>query len=160
MLDFKCNFKRRGESTMRLLALFLSIFMVKSFVYADQIKSQYDFETTFTSIKSQIQQRNIDIFAEIDHAQNAKKVGETLQPTKVIIFGNPKVGTQLMQENQAIGMELPLKIIVWQDAQNNVFIQHTNIKALAKQYRIKNTKVINNMDKLLQEIIKPSLTKK
>lgn len=117
------------------------------------IKSQYDFYTTLNKAKDSISKRNIPIFAEFDFTSDAKNVKLELEPMRVIVFGNPKVGTLLMQENPNIALELPLKILVYQDASNNVFIKTTDIEQLAKDYKIGNIKVIDNISSLLNEII-------
>ncbi|MDE5592210.1 MAG: DUF302 domain-containing protein [Helicobacter sp.] len=100
-------------------------------------------------------QNQIPIFAEFDHERNAKDVGLPLNPIRVIVFGNPKVGTLLMQENPKIGIELPLRISIWQDG-NNTYITYTDIKKLAKKYDIKNKQIVDNIDKLLAKIVKTS----
>lgn len=135
-------------------ALFL---LFSSGAYAmEPVKSQYDFSTTLTKVKDSILKRNIPIFAEFDFTSAAKNAKLELAPTKTIVFGNPKVGTFLMQENPNIALELPLKILVYQDASYNVFIKTTDIKQLAKEYRIKNTKVVETISNLLAEIVKES----
>lgn len=142
---------------MKILKFILSMFIVANIANATEaVKSKYDFETTMKNIKNIMTEKKIPVFAEFDHAKNAKDVELELNPTSVIVFGNPKVGTFLMQENQKIAIELPLRISVWKDAKNNVFVNSTDIKSLAKQYNIKNTKVVDNINNLLAEIIKSS----
>ncbi|RAX55160.1 hypothetical protein CCY99_00225 [Helicobacter sp. 16-1353] len=146
---------------MKIIKLILSMFIIVNMANAmDIIKSKYDFDTTYKNIKNTIVQKNIPIFAEFDHAKNAEEVGLELNPTSVIVFGNPKVGTFLMQENQSIAIHLPLRISVWKDAKNNVFVTYTDIKDLAKQYNIKNTKVVDNVDNLLKEMVRSSTQEK
>lgn len=142
---------------MKILKFILSMFIVANIANATEaVKSKYDFETTMKNIKNIMTEKKIPVFAEFDHAKNAKDVELELNPTSVIVFGNPKVGTFLMQENQKIAIELPLRISVWKDAKSNVFVNSTDIKSLAKQYNIKNTKVVDNINNLLAEIIKSS----
>ena len=62
------------------------------------------------------------VFARIDHAANAAAVGLSLRPTEVVLFGNPKGGTLLMQDQQPAGIDLPLKALVWQDAEGKVWL--------------------------------------
>ena len=68
-------------------------------------------------------ERNMTVFARIDHAAGAASAGLTLRPTEVVIFGNPKGGTALMQDRQTAGIDLPLKALVWQDADGKVSAQ-------------------------------------
>ena len=71
----------------------------------EPVKSQYDFSTTLTKVKDSILKRNIPIFAEFDFTSAAKNAKLELAPTKTIVFGNPKVGTFLMQENPNIALQ-------------------------------------------------------
>lgn len=121
---------------------------------AGEIKSKYDFETTLGNVKSEIEKLNIEIFAEYDHAANATKVGDKLNPTSVIVFGNPKAGTPLMQENQQIAIELPLRMSVYQNDKNEVFVRFVDLGEIAKKYKIKNTQAITKMSGLLESIAK------
>ncbi|MDE5603349.1 MAG: DUF302 domain-containing protein [Helicobacter sp.] len=142
---------------MKITKTLLSFFIFASLTNAmEPIKSKYDFNTTYENTKKFLIQKNMPIFAEFDHGKNAKEVGLELNSTKVIVFGNPKVGTFLMQENPEISLELPLKISIWEDAQNNAYIAYTDIKKLAKEYNIKNNQVVENINKFLQEIVKNS----
>lgn len=142
---------------MNMIRFMLSVlFAATSLSATELITSKYDFDTTIKNAKDFIIQKNIPIFAEFNHSQNANKAGLELNPTNVIVFGNPKVGTFLMQENQQIAIELPLRISIYKDSNNAVFVEATNIKALAKQYKIKNKDIVENIDKLLTELVKKS----
>jgi uncharacterized protein (DUF302 family) len=72
--------------------------------------------------------------ARIDHAAGAKTVGLSLRPTEVLIFGNPKSGTPLMQANQTMGIDLPLKVLVWQDADGRVWLSYNEPAWLALRH--------------------------
>ncbi|WP_305862563.1 DUF302 domain-containing protein [Helicobacter cholecystus] len=120
----------------------------------EPIKSQYDFIKTYENLKSFLMGKNTPIFAEFDHYANAQDVGMKLNATKVIVFGNPKVGTFLMQENPAISLELPLKVSIYEDNHHNVYVVYTDINDLAKKYKIKNQQVVKNINHFLQEMIK------
>lgn len=136
-----------------ILKLCLAGFLGFAATQAAPTKSQYDFDKTTSNITSLLAQKNIPIFAEFDHSANAQKAGLELRPTKVIVFGNPKVGTLLMQENQALAFELPLRVLVWQDLENNVWVEATDMQQLAQKYGIQNAKVVQNISKLLAEIL-------
>ena len=83
-----------------------------------------------------LERAGITVFARIDHAKGAKKVGMELPPTTLIIFGTPKIGTPLMQSNPRIGLDLPLKALAWQDADGTVKLGYTDPAWLAKRHGI------------------------
>jgi uncharacterized protein (DUF302 family) len=78
--------------------------------------------------------RGISILARIDHAAAAAKVGMHLRPTEVLIFGNPRAGTPLMQATQTIGIDLPLKALVWQDNEGKTWLAYNDPAWLAKRH--------------------------
>jgi uncharacterized protein (DUF302 family) len=77
--------------------------------------SACSFEETLARIEAALGDRNITLFARIDHAAGALAAGLDLRPTTVLIFGNPRAGTPLMRQRREIGLELPLKMLVWED---------------------------------------------
>jgi len=79
---------------------------------------------TMDRLEAEIRTKGLTIFARIDHAAGAEKVGLQLAPTNLIIFGNARGGTPLMQSAQTVGIDLPLKILVWQDAANNTWLSY------------------------------------
>jgi uncharacterized protein (DUF302 family) len=74
------------------------------------------------------------VFARIDHAAGAAAVGLSLRPTELLIFGNAKGGTPLMQSTQTIGIDLPLKALVWQDASGSTWLSYNDPSWLAKRH--------------------------
>jgi uncharacterized protein (DUF302 family) len=76
----------------------------------------------------------MSVFARIDHAAGASSAGLTLRPTEVLIFGNPTGGTPLMQAAQTIGLDLPLKALVWQDASGDSWLSYNDPVWLARRY--------------------------
>jgi len=91
---------------------------------------------TADALAAALEAKGVKVFARIDHAAGAKAAGMELRPTEVIIFGNPKLGTPLMQADQRAGIDLPMKALVWQDADGKVFIGYTDPAALKDRYRI------------------------
>jgi len=77
--------------------------------------STHDFDTTMKNLKAAIKAKGIHLFNEIDHAAGAAKINAELEPTTVVIFGKPQVGTPLMQCRRSVGVDLPMKILVWQE---------------------------------------------
>jgi uncharacterized protein (DUF302 family) len=91
------------------------------------VTSSQDFEATYQSLKATISaNENLSLLAELDHRENAESRGLELRPTKVLIFGNPNLGTPLMQESQTIGLDLPQKILVWQNAEGAVHLSYND----------------------------------
>src|SRR5262249_16297470 len=75
-------------------------------------------------LEAEIKAKGMTVFARIDHAAGAAQAGLSLRPTEVLIFGNAKAGTPLMQSNQTIGIDLPLKALVWEDADGKVWLSY------------------------------------
>lgn len=99
-------------------------------------ESKFSVEETVSRLKAVLRQRDVPIFATFDHAENAQRVGMQLRPTQVVVFGNPRVGTKLMQEQQAIALDLPLRVSVWQDERGRVWAGHHSVEELAAEYGI------------------------
>jgi uncharacterized protein (DUF302 family) len=98
--------------------------------------SRFGPKETMDRLEAALRASGAAIFARIDHAAGAASVGESLRPTEVLIFGNPKAGTPLMQAEQTIGIDLPLKVLVWQDAAGAVWLSHNDPAWLAKRHAI------------------------
>jgi uncharacterized protein (DUF302 family) len=80
------------------------------------MQSSFEVKETLDRLEAEIRARGMTVFARVDHAVGAAEVGLPLRPTEVVIFGNARGGTPLMQANQAIGIDLPLKALVFEDA--------------------------------------------
>jgi uncharacterized protein (DUF302 family) len=91
---------------------------------------------TVARLKALLAKKGIEVFAHIDHAAAASKVGLSLRPTQVLIFGNPKAGTPLMQSRQTIGLDLPLRALVWEDESGKVWLSYRRVGELARQHRV------------------------
>jgi uncharacterized protein (DUF302 family) len=91
-------------------------------------------DETVERLKSILQAKGVTLFAIIDHSGEAEKAGMTMPPTKLLIFGNPKSGTPLMLAAPTSAIDLPLKILVWKDADENVWISYNSPTYLAKRH--------------------------
>src|SRR5438067_1199756 len=91
---------------------------------------------TVERLKTLLTQKGIQVFADIDHAAGAQQVGLTLRPTRVLIFGNPQAGTPLMQSQQTIGLDLPLRALVWEDEAGQVWLTYHRPESLAQRHHI------------------------
>jgi uncharacterized protein (DUF302 family) len=85
-----------------------------------------DVKATMDRLESGVKNAGFAVVARIDHADAAAKVDMALRPTQLLIFGNPKGGTPLMQAQQTVGLDLPLKLLAWQDADGKVWISYTD----------------------------------
>lgn len=99
-------------------------------------KSNHDVGTTVDRLEEIVTEKGNTVMARVDHAKNAASVGMELRPTQLLIFGNPKLGTALMQENQRIGLDLPMKVVVWEDGDGQVWIAYGEAEALAKRHGV------------------------
>ncbi|WP_018148774.1 DUF302 domain-containing protein [Henriciella marina] len=97
--------------------------------------SAHDYATTVTRLQSALEARPVTIFAKVDHAEGARGAGMQLAPSALFIFGNPQAGTPLMQANPALGLELPMKILVL-ETENGVQILRQDISAVLRQYGV------------------------
>lgn len=98
------------------------------------IPSNYSARQTLDRLEAALRAAGITIFARIDHAAGAASVGLALRPTQVLIFGNPKGGTPLMQADQRVGLDLPLRVLAWEDEAGNANLTYTDIDWLAARY--------------------------
>ena len=127
---------------MKVLQLFLVLslaLMVSAVGAADgliAVKSPYNAKDTMDRFEAVLKERGLNVFARINHAAGASKVGKSLRPTEVIIFGNPQGGTPFMECAQTVGIDLPLKALVWQDASSQVWLGYNDPEFLAKRHNV------------------------
>ena len=123
------------------------------------VKSPHSPKDTMDRLEAQLRQKGLTIFARIDHAAGAARVGQTIRPTEVLIFGNPQGGTPFMQCAQTVGIDLPLKALVWQDASGQVWLGYNDPSFLAKRHGALPCPVAENLRKVLvdfaQEAVAP-----
>jgi uncharacterized protein (DUF302 family) len=108
---------------------------------------------TMDRLEIEVRSNGMDVFARIDHAASAAKIGLTLSPTKLIIFGNARGGTPLMQSVQTIGIDLPLKVLVWEDAAGKTWISYNEPKWIVQRHGVTNSQpIVTKMADLLSAI--------
>lgn len=119
----------------------VSIFFFSSIALAGNglvnTKSNHTVKETADRLENVLQAKGMTIFDRIDHAAGAKKVGKELRPTELIIFGNPSVGTPLMQCGQTIAIDLPQKALIWEDEGGQVWFSYNEPGYLAKRHNTK-----------------------
>ena len=125
----------------KLLLSLISIFLFSSLAIADNgiisIKSSHNVKVTADRLEKSLKMKGMTVFTRINHAAGAQKVGKKLRPTELVIFGNPKVGTPLMQCNQSIAIDLPLKALIWEDEEGQVWFSYNDPKYLAQRHELK-----------------------
>ncbi|HSY87787.1 MAG TPA: DUF302 domain-containing protein [Verrucomicrobiae bacterium] len=98
------------------------------------LASNHPVRETMDRLEAMLREKGITIFARIDHAAGAAAVDMPLRPTELVIFGNPRAGTPLMQARQSIGIDLPLKMLGWQDAAGKVWLVYNDPAWLARRH--------------------------
>lgn len=117
------------------------------------VNSPHSVQETADRLVAALERRGIEIFARIDHAQGAREAGLQLRDEQLLIFGDPRVGTALMQEDPSIGYELPLRVLIW-DADGQTMIGHRLMATLAGEYEVaEHAVVLQRMNGLLDELI-------
>jgi uncharacterized protein (DUF302 family) len=98
------------------------------------VPSKHSVDQTVKRVKDILQSKGITLFALIDHSGEAEKVGMKMPPTKLLIFGNPKGGTPLMLAAPSVAIDLPLKILVWEDSQGKVWLSYNSPAYLQERH--------------------------
>jgi uncharacterized protein (DUF302 family) len=119
------------------------------------IRSRFGPKETMDRLETEIRAQKMEIFARIDHAAGASEAGLELRPTKVIIFGNARGGTPLMQSVQTIGIDLPLKALVWEDAGGKTWLSYNEPNWIAHRHGVANAEpVVSKMSVALSAILR------
>jgi uncharacterized protein (DUF302 family) len=116
------------------------------------VKSPHSAQETMDRLEAAVKQRGLNVFARIDHAAGALKVGKSLRPTELLIFGNPQGGTPLMECAQTAGIDLPLKALVWQDESAQVWLGYNDPAFLAQRHGAQTCPVVENLRKALSGV--------
>jgi uncharacterized protein (DUF302 family) len=91
---------------------------------------------TISRLLSALAKRNLTVFVRVDHAAGAASVGLPLRPTELVIFGNPKGGTALMQDQQSAGIDLPLKALVWEDSDRKIWLTYNDPNWIVQRHSL------------------------
>ena len=116
------------------------------------LKSPHGAMATMDRLEDTVNARGLTVFARIDHAAGAAKIGKSLRPTVVLIFGNPQGGTPFMKCAQSAGIDLPLKALVWEDASGQVWLGYNDPSYLATRHQVPDCAVAANITKALAGI--------
>lgn len=121
------------------------------------VKSPYPVAETLDRLEAGAEERGLKIFARIDHAAGAASIGETLRPTELLIFGNPKGGTPVMQCAQTAGIELPLKALAWEDEQGQVWLGYNDPAYLVRRHSSSDCAAVEPMSAALSGLVTDAL---
>lgn len=116
------------------------------------IQSDYSVTETVEILKKAIEKQGWHLFAHIDHAKQAADKGLKLRPTQVILFGNPKIGTLLMQDQQAAAIDLPVKALVYKDDKKGVFIAYNTTTWLRERHQLTDEATIKEISSVLKNV--------
>jgi uncharacterized protein (DUF302 family) len=122
-----------------LIAMLVALVLPLSAGAADELAtkpSKYSVKETLDRLTTALEGKGITPAARIDHAAGAKRAGLELRPTEVLLFGNPKLGTPLMQANRHIAIDLPMRVLAWEDDAGKVWISYIQPDTLKARYKI------------------------
>lgn len=149
-------------NVIRQLAAVLALACTSAAFAADglvMLKSPMPPKATLDKFEALAKERGLTVFARIDHAAGATKVGKTLRPTELLIFGNPQGGTPLMECAQSAGIDLPLKALAWEDAQGQSWLGYNDPAWLARRHDAATCPAVENLRKALAGLAESTLAK-
>ncbi len=114
--------------------------------------SELSVTETIDRMVSIVEQQGWHLFARIDHAEQARKKGLALRPTELILFGNPEIGTLLMQDRQLAAIDLPMKVLVWQDEQGQVRIAYNSTEWLQQRHGLTDGATLRAIAEVLAKV--------
>lgn len=145
-----------------LLAMFTIVFANSAMATESMVsvESNYSVKATADRFEEILKNKGLTIFARINHSENASTVNLELAPTELIIFGNPKVGTPLMQCSKTVAIDLPQKALFWKDSEGKVFLSYNNPEYLKERHSINDCDaVINKISAVLSKLSKAATSK-
>lgn len=123
-----------------------------------QVQSPYAPGETMDRLEAVVTERGLNVFARIDHKAGAEQVGEALKPTELLIFGNPQGGTPFMQCAQSVGIDLPLKALVWEDAQGTIWLGYNDPAFIAARHGVADCEVVGRLQQALEGIVEATVS--
>jgi len=122
-------------------------------------QSQYDVSVTLDRLEASLKEKGINPVARVDHAVAAKSVELELRPTQVLIFGNPKLGTPLMQSDQRAGLELPMRVLAWEAEDGTTWLGYHSPQSIVDNLGMDNVaEVANTMSAALDALTDQAVT--
>ena len=136
-----------------IYSILVVFFIVSTALAGDgliSVKSPHGVKATADRLENILNQKGMNVFIRINHSAGAQKVGKELRPTELIVFGNPKVGTPLMQCSQSVAIDLPQKALIWQDEAGLVWLSYNDPDYLSERHGLNGcTEVIKKVKKAL-----------
>ena len=145
---------RRMIALLVLACLSLPVFAADGLIAVESTRGAKD---TMDRLESVVKERGLNVFARIDHAAGAAKIGKKLRATEVLIFGNPQGGTPLMECAQSAGIDLPLKALVWQDEAGKVWVGYNDPAYLAARHGAASCPAAAGLAKALASLVQEAL---
>jgi uncharacterized protein (DUF302 family) len=119
-----------------------------------RVKSTRSVAATIDKLEAVLKKKGMTIFKRVNHSEGAAKVGLEIRDTELLIFGNPKVGTLLMQCQQTAALDLPMKALAYKDENGQVWLAYNDPQYIADRHHIKDCKVVEKMTKALANFSK------
>ena len=143
------------KSILATLIMLFVTFCVSAADGVQNVRSQFSVKKTADRMERILREKGMTIFNRIKHSESAGEVGIELRETELIIFGNPKAGSPLMKCQQSIALDLPQKVLIWQDENNKVWLSYNDPRYLKKRHHVANCeKVISKIGNVLADITK------
>ena len=123
------------------------------------VQSRFSANETMARLLAALAERNLTVFARVDHGAGAASVGMSLRTTELVIFGNPKGGTPLMQDQQSAGIDLPLKALVWEDSERKVWLSYNDPTWIAQRHSLSArsnpavTLMVDQLSRIAHEVV-------
>lgn len=136
-------FRERGEQVTRKTPSMNDLIIATS---------EFPVKETIDRMVSIVEVQGWHLFARIDHAEHARRKGLALRPTELILFGNPEIGTRLMQDRQMSAIDLPMKALAWEDELGQVRIAHNSIAWLRQRHGLTDEKTLRTIDDVLAKV--------
>jgi uncharacterized protein (DUF302 family) len=121
--------------------------------------SAHSVQTTMDSLENLVRNKGLTVFVRIDHAAGAAEVGEEMLPTQLLMFGNPAIGTNLMTSQRTVGVDLPIKVLIWEEPDGKVWIAYNDPAYLAKRHGIDDRDaVLDKMGRAVKGLVSAAAT--
>lgn len=150
---------RRAFIKQIVTACFYSVLPFKTIIMTNPIgvtirQSRYTVKETIDRLQTALEENNATIYARINQQQELQKVGQVILPLEFLLFGNPKAGGPVMMENPVAALDLPLKVIAWQDEQQIVHVAYNDASYVKTRYSLSaNVSAPLNIDPLIAKIL-------
>ena len=156
---------------MKKLIIIISLSFFSTLIFANSTQnslkntlitktSPHSVNDTMDRFESLVKMKGFTIFARIDHKKNAQDAKMNMNDAQLLIFGNPKGGTALMKQDISVALDLPLRVAVYQDADDKVIIAYHNPVAMTASYQLEGNKVIAKITKGLDKLTSAAIAKK